>query len=233
MMFSDTAVILCAGRGTRMNSEIPKVLLPIAGQPILGRIVSFWQEQGIKEFVFVVGYHANEVLTYIDSLNIDHWTYVVQKEQKGIANAIYEPMLALIDCQKFVVQLGDIIQIGSYNYPEGLDIGYGIWDNPYDHYRNIGCSVSVNWKGDITGVKEKVDVEFAGMGTYFLNQSVFKYIEKTKPSKLRDEVEISDVLNTMVKDGCKLKAVPFEGEVLNITSPDDLTYAEKLLSLGK
>ena len=54
--FADTVVILAAGRGTRMGSEMPKVLLDIGGKPVLQYAIDFWKKEGVSNFIFVLGY---------------------------------------------------------------------------------------------------------------------------------------------------------------------------------
>lgn len=78
------AVVLAAGKGKRMKSEMPKVLFPVAGKPMLQHIVDALQETGIKEIYTVVGYGAAEVQTTIKG----PITWVDQKGQLGTGHAL-------------------------------------------------------------------------------------------------------------------------------------------------
>jgi NDP-sugar pyrophosphorylase family protein len=229
-MFSDTCVILVAGKGTRMNSEIPKPLIEVSGEPIIDHIVDFWEHKGVRRFIFVVGYRKELLIYHLDSLRLKYYNFVIQDEQKGIAHAIYQ--VKDLVSGKFIIALGDFIQVGGFEYPDNLDIGYSIWANHYAKYQNQGCSVRVNWRGYITGITEKADIKYAGIGTYFFDERVFPYIKNTQPSSLRNEVEISDVMQTMIRDGQPLKAVPFYGDCVNCTTPGDIEYAEQILGIG-
>jgi NDP-sugar pyrophosphorylase family protein len=86
-------VILAAGEGTRMRPLTytrPKVMLPLANKPIVEHLLVEAREVGIAEFVFVVGYHDEQVRDFFGSgekwgVNI---VYVSQRKQLGTADAV-------------------------------------------------------------------------------------------------------------------------------------------------
>ncbi|MCK4649382.1 hypothetical protein KAT51_07650, partial [bacterium] len=87
--------------------------------------------------------------------------------------------------------------------------------------------------GLICQVKEKPERVFnnlCGMGFYFFNKKIFDYSRLTKPSKLRNEIEITDVIQNMIDGGERISPVFFEGDYLNITFPQDLKKAEEWIS---
>ncbi|MBQ2788050.1 MAG: NTP transferase domain-containing protein, partial [Thermoguttaceae bacterium] len=55
------AVILAAGKGTRMKSDLPKVLFPVCGKPIVERVLEALEAAGVEEFIVVVGYRGDLV----------------------------------------------------------------------------------------------------------------------------------------------------------------------------
>jgi dTDP-glucose pyrophosphorylase len=225
----DTVVILAAGRGSRMGGETPKVLLEVAGKPILQHVIDYWKDS-VTDFVFVCGKNWERLTNYIAGTGLDHWTFIEQPEPRGIADAVHKTMNIVSD--KFIVALGDCVQVGHFDYPANLELGCGIWATPYQKYLNQGCRVKVSWKGDIHKIIEKDDADYPGIGTYFFDKRVFKYIKETKPSTVRNEVEISDVMENMIEDKLNIKAVPFYGDYINFTTPADVVYAEKLFDLG-
>ena len=224
-MFSDTAVVLAAGRGTRMGCSGSKCLVPINGEPLLGYVIDGLLKEGAEKFIFVLGYDANEVLKFIRETHVDYKA-VSQPEQKGIANAILQVEESVED--RFVVQLGDCLNLnGRFDYPNNLELGYGVWADAYTKYMNQGCRAVVSHKGIVVSVHEKPDTAYPGIGTYFLDKRIFPLIRKAKPSALRNEIEISDILNDLPVGS--LKAVPFCGDFVNCTTKQDIEYAEKLL----
>jgi glucose-1-phosphate cytidylyltransferase len=59
-------LILCGGRGTRLNGERPKPLAEVAGRPIVWHVVSIYAAQGFSEFLLLTGYKGNEIARWRD-----------------------------------------------------------------------------------------------------------------------------------------------------------------------
>jgi glucose-1-phosphate cytidylyltransferase len=57
-------VILCGGRGTRLNGELPKPLVEIGGQPIVWHVVSIYAAQGFERFLLLTGYRGEAVAAF-------------------------------------------------------------------------------------------------------------------------------------------------------------------------
>ena len=230
--FSD-CVVLCAGKGTRMGSERPKVLIEVNKKAILQYVIDFWKPQ-VDRFIFVVGYKSFEITKYLGQSGLKNYKIVVQKEQKGIAHALLQAESILSG--NFVVALGDCVQKGNFIYPKSLQLGCGVWNGAdlEEIYKSYSVFIlSYDDKEDlISKVIEKPktvdDIENAhcGMGTYFMDISCFKYIKNTKPSVLRNEIEITDVIQNMVNEGEEISPVMFDGTYINMTSPEDIKEAE-------
>ncbi|MDP6824669.1 MAG: sugar phosphate nucleotidyltransferase, partial [Dehalococcoidales bacterium] len=106
------AVILAAGEGSRMRpltSDRPKVMLPIAGKPILEHLLIEAKQAGIVEFVFVVGYGDEPVRDYFGGGG--KWkvsiSYANQRKQLGTADAL-KTVESLVG-GNFLVMSGDVI----------------------------------------------------------------------------------------------------------------------------
>ncbi len=239
-------VVLCAGRGTRTTfrftikvqkgdkpklfsnlRKAPKPLFKVFEKPVLGWIVDYWKKY-TDDFIFVVGYKKKEIMNYVKTLPINY-TFVEQKEPKGIAHALSLAKDHLSD--NFIVVLGDCICNGEFKIPEEMEQGVAAWQT--NNLDDIKRSFSVEHEeGKIHRVVEKpqeVPNKLCGLGFYFLNKKVFDYIERTPPSSLRSEVEITDVLQTMIDGGERLHLVEFDGQYLNITYPEDIEIAESIL----
>lgn len=81
-----SGVLLCAGKGTRMNDDtINKVCFDCAGKPVIRRIVENMKTAGVETIVVVVGHKAESVMTALDG--VDGVVYAFQKEQKGTGHA--------------------------------------------------------------------------------------------------------------------------------------------------
>jgi len=219
-------VILCAGRGHRMEGEIPKALRSIKGKPLVHRVMDMW-ESSTDGFIFVVGYKWQEVTACLPG----NCKFVVQEPQRGIADAILQTRRALEKDQEFVVALGDCLQVGEWIIPPRIKLGVGVWET--EDKAAIRRSYSVEIEGDlIKRVVEKPKTppnNYCGMGTYFLDSRVFNYIKKTPINPLRNEREITDTLQMMIDSGEEITPVVFKGQYLNVTYAEDIEKAERLL----
>jgi len=218
-------VVLCAGRGHRMGGLAPKVLTPINGKPLIHHVIDMW-ETSVDSFIFVVGYKWQEVTEVLPKDS----KFVRQEPQRGIADALLQ-VEKILRKESFVVALGDCIQVGKWIIPPKLELGVGIWEtNNKDEIRR---SYSVEIKDNlICKVEEKPknpSNNYCGMGTYFLDGRVFNYIRRTPLNPLRNEREITDVIQKMIDSGEKLTPVIFRGKYLNITYQEDIKKAEELL----
>lgn len=81
-----TVVILAAGHGTRMKSDLIKVMHPIAGKPMIGHVVNNVRRAGLDDITVVVGYQQERLRAYLG----DSVQYAVQEEQLGTGHAVLQ-----------------------------------------------------------------------------------------------------------------------------------------------
>ena len=192
-------VILAAGEGKRMHPLTytrPKVMLPIAGKPILEWNLLNARAAGLKEFVFVVSYKSEMVREYFG--NGKPWnvkiTYVNQGKAMGTAHAIgtVEPFVneCIVLCGDTIFGVNDIKHIAE----KGTKIGLVRIDNATDY----GI---VELKGNrVIKINEKMEHPSSNIinaGIYHFNKQIFKFIRKTEKSP-RGEFEITDSINMLI-----------------------------------
>ncbi|PIY08065.1 MAG: glucose-1-phosphate thymidylyltransferase [Flexibacter sp. CG_4_10_14_3_um_filter_32_15] len=113
------AIIPVAGAGTRLRPHThtqPKPLVPIAGKPILGHIVDNLYENGIRDFLFVIGYLGDKIEDYIvntykDTINAE---FVLQEPRIGSAHALWMARDFIKDEKELLIVLGDTIVEMNY-----------------------------------------------------------------------------------------------------------------------
>ncbi len=198
------AIILAAGEGNRMRPLTytrPKVMLPIANKPILEHLLIQGKKAGIKEFIFITGYHDEQVRDYFGSgdkwgVNID---YCTQRRQLGTADAL-KMVKGLVD-GNFLVINGDIIV-----NQEGIN---GLTDKSNNTMsivkvkdtKDLGV-VKVS-KGKVVRIHEKTEKppsHMANAGLYLFTPDIFDAISQTSKSP-RGEYEITDSLQWMIGKG--------------------------------
>ncbi len=99
------AVVLAAGKGTRMNSDLPKVLHEIVGKSLLGHVLDTVKQVGIAHTVIVVGHKADLVRETCGGEGLD---FVLQEPQLGTGHAVQVAVPALREGGHTVVLAGDV-----------------------------------------------------------------------------------------------------------------------------
>lgn len=130
-MKDTAAIILCAGKGSRMNDDSKsKVCFDCAGVPVIRRIIDNMKMAGVSRFVVVIGHQAYSVMDCLDG--VDGVIYAYQKEQKGTGHAALCGLKALSSMGyngPVIVSMGD--KIISTNVIEGIleksEIADAVW----------------------------------------------------------------------------------------------------------
>lgn len=81
-----SAIVLAAGKGTRMKSTLCKVMHPVSNKPMIGHIVTALKNAGVENIVVIVGHGAESVKEYLK----DEVTYAVQEPQLGTGHAVMQ-----------------------------------------------------------------------------------------------------------------------------------------------
>jgi len=98
-------VILAAGKGTRMHSDIPKVLHKVGGKSILGHVIDCAKNIGAQKIVVVYGYGGQEVRA---TINDEEIIWVDQPQQKGTGHAVQQAISHLDNDACTLILLGDV-----------------------------------------------------------------------------------------------------------------------------
>ncbi len=106
----NAAVVLAAGKGTRLRSATPKVLHTAAGRPLLGWVLEALRPLGLDRVVVVVGHGGDDVRGYVDGLGMPGVSCVTQAEQRGTGHAVRTALDAgaLDDATEVLVLAGDV-----------------------------------------------------------------------------------------------------------------------------
>ena len=115
-MSSVNAIILAAGRGTRMKGDLPKVVYPVGGRPMVCAVVDACREAGLSRIVVVVGYKqelVREALAGVPGVE-----FAVQDQQLGTGHAVLCAEGAVGAADDVVVLAGDGPLIRAATNPE-------------------------------------------------------------------------------------------------------------------
>ncbi|MCB0283066.1 MAG: NTP transferase domain-containing protein [Calditrichae bacterium] len=221
-------VILAGGKGTRLKpytTIFPKPLMPIGEMPILEVILRQLKYYQCNEIVMAVGYLKELLQAYFNygekwDINI---RYSVEEKTLGTA----APLKLVNDLQdNFMVMNGDVLT--NINYAD------------FFHYHQVQdslCTIAVYKKqvkidlgvldldqqNVLTSYTEKPTIDYnVSMGVYAFNKAVLDYIPQDS------YFDFPDLVKSLIKDGKKVMAYPFDGYWLDIGRPEDYQQAAEV-----
>lgn len=228
-------VILAAGKGSRifpLSNSYPKPLLPVLNKPVIEYQIEAMRKAGIEEIIIVIGHLGQKIKDYFGNGNkfgilID---YVFDDDPQGIASSLLITKKLLKG--PFAVFLGDIfmdkvdlsvsIKKMTESGADGIVIAK-MEKDPELVKRNFAIVIDKDLQ--IIKVVEKPKVPpsmLKGYGLYLFNEKIFAAIEATPKSKLRNEYEITDSIQTFIDMGAKLYCDMWSLWDFNLSYPEDL-----------
>ena len=228
------AIVPAAGIGSRLKPHTlthPKVLLPVAGKPIIGHIMDRLLRAGVTEVVFVVGYLKEAVEAYLRSNYPSvKMEFVEQAERKGLAHAVYLGLKD--DDQQVLIILGDTIfdtDLSSVMAKNISALGASTVEDP----RRFG-TIEVE-DGQVARLVEKPKEPKSNLvivGIYYIaNSGLLKTcIEEIMAENItvKNEYQITDALQRMIDHGERITTFPIDGW-FDCGKPETLLATNKYL----
>ena len=243
MQQKDLAVIiLAAGKGTRMKSSLAKVLLPLAGHPLLHYTLDLSSKLNPVQTIVVVGHQADQVQQAFADRGVE---FVLQHEQLGTGHAAKQAKEKLENFKGLVLVLcGDmplirpdtLLEMVAGHRASGAKCTVLTLksDGCHDFGRIIrdekGLILKIVEFKDASDVEKKVD-EF-NSGVYCFDSGLFfKALEYIDTNNAQNEYYLTDTIEYLVRKRYPVQATQTQNanEILGINSPDDLNRAERLL----
>ncbi|MDW8359618.1 MAG: sugar phosphate nucleotidyltransferase [Candidatus Caldarchaeum sp.] len=228
------AVVLAAGFGKRLHPltvNRPKHVLPLAGKPLVARIVDSVIEAGVDEVGVLVGYRSELIAEALKTFEQGRLKYIEQKEIAGTGAALRDCRQFLAGEKHFLVVYGDLTvdahvlkQLLSYFVDGGFDgavaavmlegsESYGVVE------MREGLLVRVREKERLSGP--------VNAGIYVLDGSVFDALSEVKLSP-RGEIELTDALNILASWGKRIGVKIFDrGWWFDVGRPTDYLAANQ------
>jgi dTDP-glucose pyrophosphorylase len=226
----DRAVLLAAGRGTRMReltSDLPKPMIKVRGKPILLHIIEGLQAAAIKNFLIIVGYHSEAVRNYFGDgtcfgLRINYTTQAVQDGTGRVVNLARD----FVGDSAFILGYGDIL-VDRNDYKSIIELGSdveAIIAVKRGEDISKGGAVFLNDQMELVELREKpqpgeATSEWYNAGLYAFRPSIFEFTAKLQPSP-RGEYELTDAVRNLAHSGRKVKALELTGEWADVRDPE-------------
>jgi len=243
------AIILAAGKGTRMKSDLPKVLMPFANTTLIEPALNNLQNANLEaEPLVVVGYQAEKVQQHLAGHPI---TFVHQEEQKGTGHAVQvckdhidksRPVLVLYGDHvlikpKTLKRLNDsfskgkaVMSMVTYRIPD-----YEIFNGQFKSYGRILRDEDEN----MIGIREKKDANEDELSITEVNPAYFLFdgpwlwenLEKLNANNAQSELYLTDLVEMAINQGKFVDTVLGDDlvEAIGVNTQDQLRLAEQLL----
>ncbi len=226
------AVLLAAGRGTRMReltADLPKPMLPVRGKPVLQHIVEGLRLAGVRDFLIVVGWHAEIVREcFGDGNRFDaRISYITQEVQDGTGRVV-DLAREFVGDKPFILSYGDIL-VDEGNYARLADLREdveAIVSVKRDEDVSKGGAVFVNENFELIDLREKSlpgepTSPWYNAGIYAFRPSIFAFTAKLERSP-RGEFELTDAIRELARSGRKVQALELAGAWADVRDPEIL-----------
>ena len=231
-------VILAAGQGKRMKSDLPKVLQPIAGKPLVQHVIDTARRLDPQAIHVVYGHGGDKVRATLAAQPLQ---WALQAEQKGTGHAVMQAMPAIPDDHIVLVLYGDVplnrldtlAGLVKLAGPKAMSLLTVMLDDPTGYGRIVR-----NARGQIQKIVEQKDASKAQLKIREGNSGIMavpakllrKWLGKLGNSNAQGEYYLTDIIAMAVKDKVKVTPVvaPTVAEVLGINDKQQLAEVEAL-----
>jgi len=232
-------VILAAGQGTRMRSDLPKVLQPLAGHPLLDHVIDAAQSADADRVHVVYGFGGDRVRAAMAHRSV---TWVEQSEQLGTGHAVAQALPGIEDTSIVVVLCGDvpliqpetIRRLAASASPDALSLLVAVLDNPTGYGRIVRDSA-----GRVTRVVEQKDANAGELNICEVNTGLIAapavrlrdWLGRIDNGNAQGEYYLTDIVGLAAADGVLIvgEGAASIDEVAGINDKRQLAGAEASL----
>jgi len=238
---SYSAIILAAGKGVRMRSQMPKVVHRVAGRPMIWYVVNAVREAGISDITLVVG-HGREIVE--EALRGENLHFVVQEQQLGTGHALMQAQNNIDPASTLIVLAGDtplleaaaVKKLLAYHRQQGAEatVLSAFLPEPYGYGRIIreadGGLERIAEEKDASPEEKRITEINTGMYC-FQAQPVFKALAQINTANAQGEYYLTDVLPLLKQGGHKVAVMAIEetDQIHGINDRVQLARAESII----
>lgn len=238
----NTAIILAAGQGTRMNSQTAKVLHKVGNKSLLQHVIDASRPL-VNSINVIIGHHSESVKKTTSNEDIN---WVNQKEQLGTGHAVQQAIPHINDNSICLILYGDVPLIKTETLQiltdkaesSGFSLLSVMMENPFGYGRIIRDSnnsiLSIVEQKDAS--KDELQVREINTGIMAIRGSILKkYLKELEPNNSQGELYLTDIVEKAVKDNVNIASFICESvaEVMGINDKNQLSQAERAYQQNK
>jgi bifunctional UDP-N-acetylglucosamine pyrophosphorylase / glucosamine-1-phosphate N-acetyltransferase len=234
-----SVVILAAGQGTRMRSALPKVLQPLAGQPLLAHVIATARALDPAAIHVVYGHGGDEVRTALAAESV---SWVLQAEQLGTGHAVQQVAGRLPDGHRVLILYGDVPLLSAATLRDLLRLAdssaLGVLTAHLEDPSGYGRVVR-DARGRVRRIVEQRDASARERALTECNTGVMaapaarlkRWVARLRNDNAQSEFYLTDVIAQAVREGCAVRPLPAPSaeEVLGVNDKVELARAESVL----
>jgi bifunctional UDP-N-acetylglucosamine pyrophosphorylase/glucosamine-1-phosphate N-acetyltransferase len=248
MLQNFRVVILAAGQGKRMGAEIPKVLVPIGGRPMIDHLLDSVEGSGIENKpVVVVGHGADLVMKHLG----EQCEFAIQNEQLGTAHALQCALPLVGDSGRVLVLYGDHAFVSAATIEKLVNhctasiapvvlmtVQVGNFNDWRKAFYDFGRIVR-DENGVVKKIVEKRDASEAELAITEVNPGYYCFdiawvkqnINKIKNQNAQSEYYLTDLIALAINQGEKVEAITVDDprEGLGVNTKEQLEMAERAM----
>ncbi len=233
-----TVIVLAAGQGTRMHSDLPKVLQPLAGRPLLAHVLDRARALSPDEIRVVYGHGGEQVRVVFQDADL---SWHLQAEQLGTGHAVQQAMAGIPGDHLVMILCGDVPQITEQSLRAlraASEGGMGLLTSLLDDPSGYGRVVR-NAAGHVEAIVEHKDANADELSVNEINTgmmaipaaSLTTWLGKLSDDNVQGEYYLTDVIAMAVADGIAVGAASTQSasEGLGVNDRSDLARAERAI----
>jgi bifunctional UDP-N-acetylglucosamine pyrophosphorylase/glucosamine-1-phosphate N-acetyltransferase len=210
-----SVVILAAGQGKRMNSDLPKVLQPLAGEPLLKHVITAARALNPSDIYVVYGHGGAQVQAALAQEPVE---WVLQADQLGTGHAVMQAMCLIPDEHTVLVLYGDVPLIGAVSLAKLIaaagESALAILSLNLDEARGYGRIVR-NADGQVVAIVEHKDATPAQLEIREVNSGLMaapagplrEWLLGLGRDNTQREYFLTDVVAGAAKAGTRIEAI--------------------------
>ena len=242
-MKDTVALVLAAGKGTRMYSELAKVLHPVCGRTMLSYTLATLEDLGLDRILVVVGHQADRVKEVFAGAQVE---WVLQSRQLGTAHAVQCALPHFTDfVGSILICCGDtplltaetlrMFQMEHVRVDADLSVLSMVLEEPGSYGRIVR-----NLRGEVRGIVEAKDaseqernIREVNSGIYCASAGLLRAVlQSIDNANIQGEYYLTDLVQMAAVQGWKVQAVTASDprELLGINTNEELEAAERIIS---